>query len=101
MEVPEQLHRLYSAQLTGHDGSYIIEVPEHEVDVGQLQEHVIYRVVMFLAPGQRSVGRDNGVRAVSTSPTTPHLKNGKHGRSRSTISASKVMALHASTVGTS
>jgi predicted RNA-binding protein with TRAM domain len=50
MEVPEQLRCLYSAQLTEQDGSCIIEVPEQEVDVGQLQEHGIYRVAMFAAP---------------------------------------------------
>ena len=50
MDVPEELNCLFSAQLSEEDGTYVIEVPDREVEVGQLQKHGIYRVALFSSP---------------------------------------------------
>jgi predicted RNA-binding protein with TRAM domain len=52
MNIPDQLHCLFSAQLTEQDGSYLIEVPEQEFEAGQLQEEEIYRVAVLSTPSE-------------------------------------------------
>jgi predicted RNA-binding protein with TRAM domain len=47
MELPEQLQCLFSARVTEQDGSYIVEVPKRELDVGTITEDSTYRVAVL------------------------------------------------------
>ena len=47
MEIPAQLLCLFSATVEERDGSYVVEVPEQEVRLGDVQEHDTYRVALL------------------------------------------------------
>jgi len=47
MEISEQLRCLFSANIEEQDESYIVEVPEQEVHLGDLQEGDTYRVAVL------------------------------------------------------
>jgi len=47
MEIPDQLQCLFSSTVREQDGSYIIELPEQEVQVGDLQPGATYRVALL------------------------------------------------------
>lgn len=49
MEIPEQLQCLFSARVTGGQDAYRIEVPENELQAGQLEEGERYRVALLEA----------------------------------------------------
>ncbi len=47
MEISEQLHCLFSGTVEERDGSYVIEVPERELDLGSIEEDGTYRVALL------------------------------------------------------
>ena len=49
MELPDQLHCLFSARATQQDGSYVVEIPERELDVGAITEGSTYRIAVLPA----------------------------------------------------
>lgn len=46
MEIPDQLQCLFSAAVTEQDGTYRIEVPDQEIDLGGLSAGQTYRVAI-------------------------------------------------------
>jgi predicted RNA-binding protein with TRAM domain len=50
MEISEQLLCLFSGQIEQRDGSYVIEVPEQELELGDLEGGDTYRVALFSTP---------------------------------------------------
>jgi predicted RNA-binding protein with TRAM domain len=52
MEISEELECLFSASITEQDGSYVIDVPERELQLGDLQEGETYRVALVSSPTQ-------------------------------------------------
>ncbi|AXG08157.1 TRAM domain-containing protein [Haloplanus rubicundus] len=53
MEISEELECLFSASITEQDGSYVIDVPERELQLGDLQEGETYRVALVSSPTRR------------------------------------------------
>lgn len=47
MKISEHLHCLFSATVEAQDGSYIIEVPEQEIELGTVDEAGTYRVALL------------------------------------------------------
>lgn len=47
MEVPQQLLCLFSAEIEERDESYVIEVPEQELSLGDVQERSTYRIALL------------------------------------------------------
>ncbi|QKY19668.1 TRAM domain-containing protein [Halolamina sp. CBA1230] len=47
MEISEQLRCLFSATVEEQDGSYVVEVPEQEIQLGDLQAGDTYRVAVL------------------------------------------------------
>lgn len=47
MELSKDLLCLYNGRVQEQDGSYVVEVPEREVDVGDVDVGDVYRVAMF------------------------------------------------------
>jgi predicted RNA-binding protein with TRAM domain len=47
MEISEDLRCVFSAEIAERNGSYVIEVPEREVDLDTLSEGATYRVAML------------------------------------------------------
>jgi predicted RNA-binding protein with TRAM domain len=52
MHVPEQLVSLFSGSIEERDGSYTVEIPERELQLGDLEEGATYRVAILPAPAQ-------------------------------------------------
>ncbi|MCQ4333257.1 TRAM domain-containing protein [Natronomonas sp. F2-12] len=47
MEISEQLHCLFSATVEQRDGSYLIELPDREIELGALEASETYRVALL------------------------------------------------------
>ncbi|WP_276259014.1 TRAM domain-containing protein [Haloglomus litoreum] len=47
MEIPEQLRCLFSAEITEQRGSYHVEIPEQELQLGTLSANETYRVAVL------------------------------------------------------
>jgi len=52
MEISEELECLFSASIEEQDGSYVIDVPERELQLGDLREGETYRVALVSSPAQ-------------------------------------------------
>ncbi|QKY20512.1 TRAM domain-containing protein [Halolamina sp. CBA1230] len=50
MEISPQLRCLFSATVEERDGSYVVEVPEQEIRLGDLQAGDTYRVAVLPSP---------------------------------------------------
>ncbi|WP_096396386.1 TRAM domain-containing protein [Halorubrum trapanicum] len=44
MEIPDQLFTVYTAEIEEQDGSYVVEVPKREVEVGEIHKGRTYRI---------------------------------------------------------
>lgn len=49
MEISDRLRCLYSASVEEQNGAYVIEVPDQELQLGDIEEGVTYRVALFSA----------------------------------------------------
>lgn len=47
MEIPDDLLCLFTGSIDAQRDSYVLEVPEHELTVGQLTEHSQYRIAVL------------------------------------------------------
>ncbi|MFC4988316.1 MULTISPECIES: TRAM domain-containing protein [Saliphagus] len=47
MEISEQLSCLYTAEIDAKGDSYVIEVPAHEIELGDVEPGKVYRVGLF------------------------------------------------------
>ena len=56
MEISEELECLFSASIEERDGSYVIDVPERELQVGDLREGDTYRVALVSSPARSGPG---------------------------------------------
>ena len=52
MEISEELECLFSASIAEQDGSYIIDVPDRELQLGDLQQGATYRVAIVSSPSR-------------------------------------------------
>lgn len=50
MEIPDQLRTLFSGQIDKQDGAYVVEVPDKEFELGDLQHGETYRVALLQPP---------------------------------------------------
>ena len=54
MEIPDRLHCLFSADVEQQDGTYTLEVPKREVQMGSLENSETYRVALLPAAADGS-----------------------------------------------
>ncbi len=57
MKISDQLRCLFSGQVEEQDGSYVVEIPKQELDLGEIQEGHSYRVAMLTTPGESTEKR--------------------------------------------
>jgi len=50
MDIPDSLLCLFNGEVEQQNGSYVIEVPKHELETGVIQDGQTYRVGLFPAP---------------------------------------------------
>jgi len=49
MDIPDSLLCLFNGEVERRNGTYVIEVPKHELDAGVIQDRQMYRVGLFPA----------------------------------------------------
>lgn len=49
MEIPEHLHSLFTAEIERRDGSYVVEIPDREIHLGNLDEGDTHRIALLSA----------------------------------------------------
>ena len=71
VEIPEQLDCLFTNSVTEDDGSYRIEVPQNELDMGTVSAGETYRVVVLeeTQPGEGQSQQEHP--SVESTPTPP------------------------------
>ena len=71
VEIPEQLDCLFTSSVIEDDGSYRIEVPQNELDVGTVSTDETYRVVVLeeTQPGESQSQQEHP--SVESTPTPP------------------------------
>jgi len=50
MDIPSQLRCLFSASIEERENSYVVEIPEQELELGDLQQGETYRVAVLSLP---------------------------------------------------
>lgn len=70
MEIPDQLLTVYTAEIEEQDGSYVVEVPKREVEVGEIYERRPYRTGLL---GRSETGDDRQ----SESSDSPPVEDGE------------------------
>jgi predicted RNA-binding protein with TRAM domain len=63
MEISESLLTLFSGKIEKHGDSFVVEIPERELEIGNLNADEVYRIA--ITPG---------VRETKTQPTTPDFE---------------------------
>ena len=58
MEISEKLLCLISGRVQERNGSYVIEVPDKELRLGDVEEEAVYRIALF--PSQTGTHIDSG-----------------------------------------
>lgn len=60
MEISNQLHCLFSSQIEPKDGSHVIELPEDEIELGEIEPGETYRIAVLpvATPADRTGGSD-------------------------------------------
>jgi predicted RNA-binding protein with TRAM domain len=83
MEIPDQLHCLFSATVEKRDESYLVEVPKQEGQLGNIQQGETYRVALLPAPsdheserGKKEPQREGEPQAESE-PSKPPVEAGE------------------------
>jgi predicted RNA-binding protein with TRAM domain len=79
MEIPDHLYCLYSASIEKRDGSYLIEVPEQELQQGDLQTGETYRVAV-LPSSTSGDGTDNSISQNQQGPSNQPVEEGEQRR---------------------
>ena len=65
MEISDRLRCLYSARVEERDGSYVVDVPAQEVELGDIEAGETYRIALLPAPSASETGTEE-----SSTPTT-------------------------------
>lgn len=57
MDIPNEILCLFSGEINRQGGSYMIEIPEHEVALGDLEQDVPYRIAVVPQPEDQTASR--------------------------------------------
>lgn len=52
MEISESLRCLFSAQIERQDGNYVVEIPDRELELGELTAGETYQVALLATPSE-------------------------------------------------
>jgi predicted RNA-binding protein with TRAM domain len=78
VEIPDRLECLFTGSVEEDEGSYSIEIPREELDVGQVSAGETYRVVILdeSQSGSESQPAEASATPVASSPSTPPVSSG-------------------------
>lgn len=77
MEISDSLLCLFSAQVERRDESYVIEIPEQELQLGELNEGETYRVTMLSGGDTEAVEPESGASRRDRDDPTPPVEEGE------------------------
>ena len=77
MDIPAQLRCLFSASVEKRNGSAVIEIPEQEVQTGEVQPGQTYRVAVLAAPKADETSNTNATSQSTHTPQTPPVEEGE------------------------
>ncbi|WP_092695429.1 TRAM domain-containing protein [Halorientalis regularis] len=77
MHIPDQLQCLFSASVEKRNGSAVIEIPEQEVQTGEVQPSKTYRVAVLAAPTADETSDTDATSQSTHTPQTPPVENGE------------------------
>jgi predicted RNA-binding protein with TRAM domain len=76
MEIPTQLRCLFGGAVEQRDGAYLIEVPEQEIEVGELQSGETYRVAVLGSSATDDPDETTTDSQRERTPSTPPVDEG-------------------------
>jgi predicted RNA-binding protein with TRAM domain len=77
MDISEQLRCLFSGKIEERNGSYMVEVPEQELRLGNLQADETYRVAVLPAAVTNDDNNTDADPEPEQAPQTPPVKEGE------------------------
>jgi predicted RNA-binding protein with TRAM domain len=77
MEIPTQLRCLFAGAVEQQDGTYLIEVPEREIDISELQQGETYRVAVLGASATDDAAETPTRSQRERTPSTPPVEEGE------------------------
>jgi predicted RNA-binding protein with TRAM domain len=78
MEIPDRLRCLFSATAKERDGSYVVEVPEQEIQRGVIQQDETYRVAVLPSKATTEIDDRDGEPQYEQGPQKPPVTEGDH-----------------------
>lgn len=76
MEISEDLRCVFSGEVERRNGTYVIEVPEREIELGTLHPDRVYRVAVL---GRHEGDVDEGDVTETVDPSAPDVERSKGG----------------------
>jgi len=77
MDISEQVYCLFSGKVEERDGSYVVEVPEQELQLGELQADKTYRVAVLSAPATNEANSTDATAEPEQVSRTPPVEEGE------------------------
>ena len=77
MDLPDQLHCLFSAIVEDRDDSYVVEVPKEEVHIGDVRHSEMYRVALLPAPSAGDSTQSDSESMHEHRPSEPPVEEGE------------------------
>ena len=77
MEISEELRCLFSGKVEERDGSYVVEIPEQELRLGNLQAEETYRVAVLPSSATNKANNTNTDLQSEQAPQTPPVEEGE------------------------
>jgi len=77
MEISDKLRCLFAGQVEERDGSYVIEVPQRELEVGEIAQGETYRVAVLPSPSSEDNTQTETPPAREREPETPPVEEGE------------------------
>jgi len=77
MEISDQLRCLFSATVEEQDESFVVEVPEGEVSLGDIQAGETYRVAVLPSPATDDTNDTDAPSQPEQGPQTPPVEEGE------------------------
>ena len=77
MEISEQLHCLFTGTVEDDDQSYTVEIPTHEIQLGDLQEDETYRVALLPSSSNETSNESDAQSVDESEPPAPPVEEGE------------------------
>lgn len=77
MQIPDQLQCLFSARIESNSDSYVVEIPEEEVELGGLEAGTSYQVALFPLEGEQSEPGEEPVESEESQIPEPPVEEGE------------------------